>query len=222
MLSKLKINIIVLLCILSLISVGFSSWSITIDDRYIDGNISTDNVINSEDYIYLDTTKGDNNTGISCFKYKKEGYLGSDNNITDKGYIDAYFIIDLNKCKTLFANSNALDLTIILKYAENNPTSLNIFEEDRQDTGYRTLNYNIITNNSNHFVVDTAYGTENRQYALHMIISDILTIEEELINFQIRYTFFATVGEYFENNIYTKLYGDNVKFSIAVSIMEGN
>ena len=69
MLSKFKINLIFLLCMLSLVSIGFSSWSITLDAINVDANISVDNVVNSEDYIYLDTTKGDNNTGICCFKY---------------------------------------------------------------------------------------------------------------------------------------------------------
>lgn len=31
MLSKFKINLIFLLCMLSLVSIGFSSWSITLD-----------------------------------------------------------------------------------------------------------------------------------------------------------------------------------------------
>ena len=66
MLSKFKINLIFLLCMLSLVSIGFSSWSITLDAINVDANISVDNVVNSEDYIYLDTTKGDNNTGICC------------------------------------------------------------------------------------------------------------------------------------------------------------
>ncbi len=74
MLSKFKINLILVLCMLSLISIGFSSWNITLDAINVDANISVDNVVNSEDYIYLDTTKGDNNTGISCFKYKNNGY----------------------------------------------------------------------------------------------------------------------------------------------------
>lgn len=54
MLSKFKINLIFLLCMLSLVSIGFSSWSITLDAINVDANISVDNVVNSEDYIYLD------------------------------------------------------------------------------------------------------------------------------------------------------------------------
>lgn len=70
MLSKFKINLIFLLCMLSLVSIGFSSWSITLDAINVDANISVDNVVNSEDYIYLDTTKGDNNTGICALNIK--------------------------------------------------------------------------------------------------------------------------------------------------------
>ncbi|MFR5892016.1 MAG: hypothetical protein ACLUG4_06010 [Bacilli bacterium] len=70
MLSKFKINLIFLLCMLSLVSIGFSSWSITLDAINVDANISVDNVVNSEDYIYLDTTKGDNNTVLVVLNIK--------------------------------------------------------------------------------------------------------------------------------------------------------
>ena len=208
MLSKFKINLILVLCMLSLISIGFSSWNITLDAINVDANISVDNVVNSEDYIYLDTTKGDNNTGISCFKYKNNGYLDNNGEISNTGYINAYFIIDLNKCKLLFSKSNSIYLSITLKYANDNPTILNIFEDDRQELGYRTINHEVII--------------DNKQYILPITINDILTIEEQFISFQIKYSFFATAGNYFNEQIYKYLYGDNIKFSITVLITNSN
>ena len=222
MLSKFKINLIFLLCMLSLVSIGFSSWSITLDAINVDANISVDNVVNSEDYIYLDTTKGDNNTGISCFKYKNNGYLDNNGEISNTGYINAYFIIDLNKCKLLFSKSNSIYLSITLKYANDNPTILNIFEDDRQELGYRTINHEVIIDNNYDVTIGSISGIDNKQYILPITINDILTIEEQFISFQIKYSFFATAGNYFNEQIYKYLYGDNIKFSITVLITNSN
>lgn len=222
MLSKFKINLILVLCMLSLISIGFSSWNITLDAINVDANISVDNVVNSEDYIYLDTTKGDNNTSISCFKYKNNGYLDNNGEISNTGYINAYFIIDLNKCKLLFSKSNSIYLSITLKYANDNPTILNIFEDDRQELGYRTINHEVIIDNNYDVTIGSISGIDNKQYILPITINDILTIEEQFISFQIKYSFFATAGNYFNEQIYKYLYGDNIKFSITVLITNSN
>ena len=218
MLSKFKINLILVLCMLSLISIGFSSWNITLDAINVDANISVDNVVNSEDYIYLDTTKGDN----SCFKYKNNGYLDNNGEISNTGYVNAYFIIDLNKCKLLFSKSNSIYLSITLKYANDNPTILNIFEDDRQELGYRTIKHKVIIDNNYDVTIGSISGIDNKQYILPITINDILTIEEQFISFQIKYSFFATAGNYFNEQIYKYLYGDNIKFSITVLITNSN
>mgnify|MGYP006316098225 CR=1 FL=1 len=76
---KTKMSLLVFLTSLSIVSIGFSSWSITAETTAeINGNIEVDNVINSDKYVYLDTTKGENNTGIDCFKYQEYGYMNED------------------------------------------------------------------------------------------------------------------------------------------------
>ena len=222
MLSKFKINLIFLLCMLSLVSIGFSSWSITLDAINVDANISVDNVVNSEDYIYLDTTKGYNNTGICCFKYKNNGYLDNNGEITNTGYVEAYFIMDLDRCKLLFSQSNSMYLSITLKYANDNPTILNIFQDDRQELGYRTVNHEIIIDNNYDVTMGSISGIDNKQYVIPITISNLSTIEEQFISFQIKYSFFATAGDYFNEQIYQYLYGDNIKFSITVLITNSN
>lgn len=222
MLSKFKINLIFLLCMLSLVSIGFSSWSITLDAINVDANISVDNVVNSEDYIYLDTTKGDNNTGICCFKYKNNGYLDNSGEIANTGYVEAYFIMDLDRCKLLFSQSNSMYLSITLKYANDNPTILNIFQDDRQELGYRTVNHEIIIDNNYDVTMGSISGIDNKQYVIPITMNNLSTIEEQFINFQIKYSFFATAGDYFNEQIYQYLYGDNIKFSITVLITNSN
>ena len=61
---KSKMSLLVLLTSVSIVSIGFSSWSITTEtNAEIGGNIEVDNVINYNEYIKL---IGDIPT---CFKF---------------------------------------------------------------------------------------------------------------------------------------------------------
>lgn len=73
MLSKFKINLIFLLCMLSLVSIGFSSWSITLDAINVDANISVDNVIDLRTYVTKNLSKGDSKNGINTLQYNSYG-----------------------------------------------------------------------------------------------------------------------------------------------------
>ena len=94
MFTKTKIYICMFLCLISLVSVGFSSWTITgLEEESFDVSITADKVINSKEYVYLDTTKGENSSGIDCFKYYEYGYWSEDGtHATDTGYIKTYYV----------------------------------------------------------------------------------------------------------------------------------
>lgn len=225
MLSKSKMNILLALCLISITSIGFSSWVIVQDSNplHIQGNIDVDNVINSKDYVYLDTSKGDNESGITCFNYTDTGYLNESDTITDTGYIDAYFIIDLEKCKTLFTEYNSIDVLLTLKYANNNPTTFNIFEDDNQSSGYRKVcETEIICDDSITVTKGTISGIDNKQYSLPLTFNNILNQSSSNLQFQVRYKFFATTGNYFYDYIYRYLYGNNISFALNVTIKGSN
>lgn len=130
--------------------------------------------------------------------------------------------MNLDRCKLLFSQSNSMYLSITLKYANDNPTILNIFQDDRQELGYRTVNHEIIIDNNYDVTMGSISGIDNKQYVIPITISNLSTIEEQFISFQIKYSFFATAGDYFNEQIYQYLYGDNIKFSITVLITNSN
>ena len=132
--SKTKITFITILSLLSLVSVGFASWTITALDveEEVSGSLESDIVINSKEYVYLDTEKGDNKTGIKNMQYQDYGYLDSENYvIVDTGYVYNYFILDLEKCSELLKNDfNSVEVILRLGYADTILTSLNLFENN--------------------------------------------------------------------------------------------
>ena len=238
MISKTKINFILCLCLISLISVGFSSWYISKDDfiTSIEGSFETDKIIYSKEYIYLDHSKGDldnNNipTGIQCFKYSENGYLDENNVPINEGYVNAYFIIDINKCKSIFSSNN-INVTLTLKYANNNNTKLNIFKNYSDSNGHQTLfnseiiiddnivsQPNLETNIRNYSVIKKEVsGIEDFQYSLPIEFKNILNVKDDYIYFTVKYAFFATTGDYFRENIYKYIYGDIIEFSLEINI----
>ena len=69
---KAKMSLLVFLTSLSIVSIGFSSWSITAETTAeINGNIEVDNVIDVKDCIYLCTTNGERSV-VSTALLKRE------------------------------------------------------------------------------------------------------------------------------------------------------
>lgn len=222
MLKKSKVYLIMFLCVLSSFSIGFASWSIQgeVEEKII-GNVDVQNVVNSKDYIYLDTTKGDNNSGIDWFDYEETAYLNDDGiTYNDTGYIDAFFIIDIQKCKELFGTANSIQVKLTLKYLNDNQTDLNIFVNHSNKDGRRTIN-NTVTCATETFT--SSANTVNRSYVLTITFDDILlkyakNTTATTIPFNVQFALFATTGPYFNNNIYKYLEQDNIDFALGVEI----
>ncbi len=217
---KTKMSLLVFLTSLSIVSIGFSSWSITAETTAeINGNIEVDNVINSDKYVYLDTTKGENNTGIDCFKYQEYGYLNEAGTaVTDTAYINAYFTMDLEKCNELFIGEyKSIKMDIKLHYSDETATNLNLFKYHITEEGYQDISSECIVEDSN---INTSFsetlGTDTvKEYNSTFIFLDLLTYYEQnpsnnLIDFEIKYSLFSTTGDYFYNNIFQYLYKDMV------------
>ena len=212
--------IITMLMCLSLISVGFASWSITgepISDS-TQTTVETDAIINSSEYVYLDTTQGDN--GITCFNYCSTGYVNSGNIVVDTGIVNAYFIINQKKCADIFNDYNSIKITIRLKYDDTTPSSTNIFASHSDSDGYRSLSHKLTTSLS---YTDNKINSENKEYVVEVVFNNLITNYQasktnDTVTFSVQYSFFATTGAYFRNNMYPCLYSDNISFSTTITI----
>ena len=216
--------IITMLMCLSLISVGFASWNIT-SEPVVDStqtNITTDIVINSSEYVYLDTTKGEN--GITCFNYCSTGYINSGNIVVDTGYINTYYTIDQKKCADIFYNYNSIKITIKLKYDASTPSNTDIFAYHSDSNGYRNINYTVNTTLLNS---SSKVGSKEKEYVVEVVFTNLITNyinnpTNDTVSFELKYSLFATTGAYFKNNIYPCLYSDNISFDTIVTISGTN
>lgn len=215
--------ILPILISLSLIGVGFSAWTISgLEEESFDVSITADKVINSKEYVYLDVNKGENNSGIDCFKYYEYGYLDSDGVLTDTGHIKTYYVLDLKKCYDLFgADFSSIELVLKFQYADEVKTNLNLFQYSSSTSpngstrlsvscGYDTDKTTIY---SSMFTMNSVKIDDSKKHYSHKItFKDILTnytaSSEQYIYFEVDYALFATVGEYFNNLIYPSLYSD--------------
>ena len=235
MLTKGKILLLTTLCLLSLVSFGFASWTITetTPDQELLGGMHTDNIINSAEFIQLDTTLGDSaNPGISCFKYQETGFLSEDGSyVTDTGYIYTYYVLDLEKCYNLFSSEfNSIVLTINLGYANNVESELNLFSNESSNLGTHSISSSFESDfNDLNYVLNELAFSRKKQYSLELKFYDVFNYYESLgiaeFKFYIRYTLEATQGTYFYNRIYQHLYKDmidSVSFKVDIIVQGSN
>ena len=203
---KSKMSVLVLLTSVSIVSIGFSSWSITTEtNAEIGGNIEVDNIISSDDFIKLDTSKGDNNTGI----------IGS------KGHMVEYFKIDLKECKSFFVEHNSLSIDLTLKYDDSTPSDYNMFLQSSRQSITPTFSDSDIKANKTSSNSAT-YLSYNLLFEKILYNYDSLA-DKQYYYFSVDYLFFATIsGGYYANNIYPCLYADKVKFSLTLTIQGSN
>ncbi len=119
MLSKFKVNLLLLLSTTTLVGVGFSSWVIIggtgATEMHKNSDVIVDSVGFSSRYISLDTSKGENNSGRDIFYIRSTGFCDSGGNLTAGiGKIIYYFKLKLN---ALYADFNkTFKMNSILTY----------------------------------------------------------------------------------------------------------
>ena len=224
MFTKFKVYLCIVLCMISLVSVGFSSWTIAgLEEEKTEGVITTDKVINSKEYVYLDTSKGENNSGIDCFKFYEYGYLNGDGYLTDTGTITTYYVLDLKKCAELLRNENdSIELTLKLQYANNITTNLNLFQYQSsiEPNGYQNISIDCDYEDQYQNVYSSLFtmnvsklDDSSKHYSNKVTFNNILknynsTTSPQYIYFKIQYSMFATTGTYFYQKIYEYFYKD--------------
>ena len=88
--SKLKYYITMILISLSLISIGFASWTISNDVKIKDDSIT-----------------------LTPFSYYKTGFVSNTGELTNDGIISVELVVNIDNCKTKFTSSSLeLELTL--------------------------------------------------------------------------------------------------------------
>ena len=95
---------------LSLISVGFASWNIGNKETNLNFNIDADRVFDIGEIIRLDNSKGENNTGITCFDYCKDGFVNDGEVDLNNGFLYVYAKLDLDAIRKAYGPSDDINV----------------------------------------------------------------------------------------------------------------
>ena len=179
---KAKMSLLVFLTSLSIVSIGFSSWSITAETTAeINGNIEVDNVSDSKEFIKLDTTKGDMidpsknlHSGIDTIDYCQTSFINSNGMVDDTGEIKNYYIIDQAKCKNLFVGCDSLKVTLTIKYIDKINPTYNIFDTHTDSNGVELSSFTHSVTCSKNPISSSPYNIDKMQYSVDFTFENLL------------------------------------------------
>lgn len=223
MFSKYKISFIIFLCMIALLSVGFSSWTLNGGStQETDSIIEVDHVINSQEYVYLDTSFGDN--GISCFEFSDTGFIDTEfQSVSSNAKIETKYKLNLGKCKEIFDINQPILINITIRYNKINESFANIFANDNDGTkNLRTFGYTLTTPATGAIITPgtVSISDENYSYTIPLTLTNIVSNDE--VTFTITYNLYSTVGDYFKTNYYSLLFTNDVDFVVVATISGTN
>ena len=195
MYKEYKSMLIITLCMLTLVSVGFSSWIVTTPSATIDteGYLEADSIIDNRNYII--------NTESTEFEYTQLGFL-KDGVFTNVGELTVSYNIKLANCKEYFESLGeecvSLTLEVKNKYSDNISATYNVFDDN-----VISVSYNDGNGYSNQQLSSINYVNHN----MSKIILDDLTNNNYQITF--KYSFAINPGSTFKNSIYEGLLKGN-------------
>lgn len=211
---------------LSLVLTGFSSWLLRNDNLDANVNVSVGNVIDGTTIAFLDKTKGDDNTGITSFKYCKDGFVNNDEIDINKGYYYAYLKLNIENIKKAYGDVNndtaytSLHLNTSLKYECNNQFTF-ITESFISTIGSNSgisYFYTVDTGTNAKYLSGTnSISNGTLESSINGFDSRFFNSSNKYINVTIKYCFqidYTTVD--FETSIFPNLEGGNFVFSFAL------
>lgn len=216
---KKLLAMIEILAVTSLVSVGFSSWTIVYnpDPQYEDINIVAEDIINVSDYV--------SNISMSFSEFAKEGFV-SDNTFNSSssniGYLNIQYTFDLES----FINEqnftgNSLSFETQLGYSSST-YPFNIIEY--YDDNNSSIKYTIDSNSSvtasktvleSDDLVTFAYTITSESLSTQKTIKNNLIVAFDVTNYIGNSTF--------EETVYTKLSTNaSIPFNIVIAVNNGD
>ena len=210
------------LMILSICSVGFSSWTITNEQDVfeVESNVKVDPAVDASDYILLDKDYGLNNSGIYHFSYSERGFVSETDNTKTSliGYIRAYYSLNLKDTRLLYPNEDTVDIKVRLGYTKDIGEAFNIFYALNETSGSTTFTHEIKSNSEAN--LDITFTSSNptqeeikasKEYTTTITFNNLLSTYDQdrtsdyykfVIEYKMEVT--ETQNKYFLNNIYPK------------------
>lgn len=197
--SKLKYYITMILISLSLISIGFASWTISNDVKIKDDSIIiVDDVMKYNDYLSYTLTP---------FSYYKTGFVSNTGELTNDGIISVELVVNIDNCKTKFTSSSLeLELTLRTIGAD----TVNLFNNADLP----------LTVSINGTVLNDSKVTKNNTSAVTKYVINDLSQSSLTLSFEYKLTKNDSLN--FQEIIYNTFYNKEVYFGLSAKITEGN
>ncbi len=193
---------------IGLICIGFSSW--TISGSFVGvsgiGGLNSYSVIDVSEYISLDTSKGDSNTGITPFQFNSNGFINVTNESALDGFgrISVHYILNREKCIEAFGENCSITVDFYLRATAADGINSIDFEIIHFDKCY--LQY--VDNNVSVTTTHPELTNNDSKNLKHTLTFDLSIAEEQdsydSITFSLNYDFETQTD--FNSLVYSKLY----------------
>ena len=202
MTKKFMISVIAILSSISLVSIGFASWTIASGNSTIGGIITAEDVMYTDHYVTI--------TKAKPLTYCSKGFVNPDNQseILNKGSLDLNVTLrNLKEFKTKFSTStskiDSLGVDINLSY-EQQGTYQYLFNTDSSKE--LVFDQGKITSSDSSFTLPTTYTKNTAQYTSSSFIplNGLLNGSRDTYTFNVKYTFTHN-SSINESNFKTKL-----------------
>lgn len=194
---KLTAFIMMIFMCVSIVSVGFASWTIVYDSEFVEkeGEFTAENIVDYNDYIVMNS--------VTPLKYNKLGFIGTNNPYVFTMVCE--FTVNVSGIHEKFKDVANIQIGVDLKYIDEKPTNSNgeeLYNIFKKITSVAYHNKEVITN-----YAGASNSDENKQeYNSIIPITIELNENKELVSadtytFTIEYTFtldesyFNTMGQ---------------------------
>ena len=216
------LGVLVILGALSLSGIAFSSWVSTNPSHSFDVDIDVSPVITMSDYVYLDTSKGNNNSGITNLKYCEEGFIDNNNYVSLSSKIVFYFIVNGTKTHDYYGALNLANFQLDFKATclnESSSINLNLFSNSYFECDSKVF-YDQNSNFSQQKEVNTIFNNSIQNTSSCSVTTNttdniyLLLVGKNNLYFKYEYTFTIRPNVDFRNNVYTALSNMQLTFNI--------
>ena len=215
---RFRSTLILIFCILTMVSIGFSAWVVTTPNvsTTVDGKLDAESIVDNKNFISAPVT--------SIFQYNELGFLDQNDRLSKKGEVNVKYTINVDNCKDFFNSSVAytdLQAEITLKYNDEISSSTNIFNAHNDANGQRTLNISYSTNGTNYTALNSSFISikDNNQCVSSIILSNAIAPSSSgSLNLFVKYEFDIDSGKYFYNNVYPVLSIEGFTFEVSARL----
>lgn len=203
-------SFIIFLSFLSLLGVGFASWSVAgnTTSKDLSGMIEVEDVLKYNEYINFVDESGNPTNQFDIFKFYKTGFVNNSLEIVDTGYINIYLKIDLDKCFEKFSTCNSISYYVDLECTTNTKctTNTNIFN-NIEKLGKEVKTY--VDG------VESSYAENINNEGTKSTVCVTLEHSSNSAIVQVSYKFTIKDLEYFKTTLYNAFNQSDFNFSLS-------